>query len=136
MKNIILALFAVVIITGCTTPQRMQLSWDFYDTKSGWNFTIREKGNMEGDCADFAFTLQYEIGGNVYFIESFGSGVRGYPLFTNHAVLCKDGRCYDQYRSFSYSRLKETFGASMHNINRYEYTVFNERTGVVVKNKP
>lgn len=42
-----------------------------------------------GDCEDFAFTLQRELGGQVWAVEHDG------PI--KHAVLIKDGIVYDNF---------------------------------------
>lgn len=55
--------------------------WKIYDS-------VSEK--FSGDCEDFAFSLQNQIGGDVWyvFVE-----VNGKP--SAHAVLLKDGMVYD-----------------------------------------
>ena len=44
-----------------------------------------------GDCEDFAFTLQRQIGGDVRVFV----GLKGEFAFQKHAVLVKDGVVYD-----------------------------------------
>jgi hypothetical protein len=136
MKNIIIALFVVFVITGCTTQQRIQSSWNYERQFNRWVFTIRDKGDYFGDCGDFAFTLQYNLGeGVVYFVKDFHEIYTQYEE-GNHALLCLSDRCYDQERSFSKDRLLTQFGTSMYPMSRFSYRVDNNITGEQYFNTP
>ena len=58
---------------------------------------------FRGDCEDFAFTLQIQIGGDVWYVLL--------PDGTAHAVLVLNGKCYDNRykRPMSKSRYRGEF---------------------------
>ncbi|QDP55688.1 MAG: hypothetical protein Tp138OMZ00d2C19078241_20 [Prokaryotic dsDNA virus sp.] len=87
------ALIAIaILITGCATPQQSahrEALWNFKyvpDVENELRVYDRIDQPFEGDCEDFAFTLQRQIGGDVWYI------VRAEGA---HAALDVDGIIYD-----------------------------------------
>ena len=95
MKHLII--ISLLLLTGCasmTTEQSAQ--W-----KATANFTYESEADgkdewlafdsidqpFTGDCEDYAFTLQNEIGGDVWYVVLPGKRA--------HAVLAKNGISYD-----------------------------------------
>jgi len=92
-------------IAGCSSMQKMPHE-DIHRI-ARWNFRYKreESGKNEwiayesiyhpfqGDCEDYAFTLQKEIGGQVRYTRLPSGG---------HAVLVKDGIVYDNMKKRPY----------------------------------
>ena len=86
----------VLLLTGCNTTDhkvyRTALTnfvyeSDVEDERRIYNTVDRE---FYGDCEDFAFTLQKQIGGEVWYVK-----LDDKTKFSVHAVLVKDGVTYD-----------------------------------------
>ena len=54
-----------------------------------WHRAYDIRKHFVGDCEDFAFTLQYEIGGEVWYV------ILPRKVDNQHAVLVKDNWVYD-----------------------------------------
>ena len=131
MKNLIIVLM-VVFVTGCSSvgfqANNLRNTWTFEDA-APWNFTI-DLDSKSGNCADFAVTLQYKLGeGVLYYIENPSDHIWWFRGVDAHAVLCVDGKCYDQVSSYKYDWLVESFGDTFHPMERYTYNVYNVHTG-------
>lgn len=95
MKTLTLIL-ALLFVTGCNTTDHKVYQTaltnfvyesDVEDERRIYNTVDRE---FYGDCEDFAFTLQKQIGGEVWYVKLDDES--GYRY---HAVLVKDGITYD-----------------------------------------
>ena len=94
-------LLPLLLLAGCTSNPYTQAQWDlearwtyksdYYDE---WNYMALE-GPVEGDCEDFALTLQRTLGkGAVWVIEKESWG------YSAHAVLVIDGMFYDYFYAY------------------------------------
>lgn len=91
MKYLLLAL--IILNTGCTAIPHISV---YDEAKSNFIYVSDEADEwlvydridqpFMGDCKDFAFTLQRQIGGEV---------MKVYYKNISHAVLIKDGYVYD-----------------------------------------
>ena len=99
--KILLITIMLVLLTGCNTTEttvyktamtNFVYESDIADERRIYN-TVDE--TFYGDCEDFAFTLQKQIGGEVWYVV-----LNDRTKFSAHAVLVKDGVTYDYlYRS-------------------------------------
>lgn len=100
-----LLLILLTTVTGCATltldERAHQLAlWNFHyvaDVGDEWNVYDRIDEPFSGDCEDYAFSLQLQIGGDVWVVKL--NGRSGY-----HAVLVKDGIVYDNIYSWTHTR--------------------------------
>jgi len=93
MKN--LFIISLALLSGCTTmtPDQKamwQASANFTyvaDIADEWRIYDRIDQPFEGDCEDYALTLQKQIGGDVWYVVHNTLGA--------HAVLVKNQITYD-----------------------------------------
>jgi hypothetical protein len=107
----ILMIMGILLNVGCASIEQfnhpasvLRGQWTYNnENRIADHYYIRER-TLTGNCMDYALTLQKQIGGDIYYIP-FGEMRRIFRLENwgtdAHAVLCKDGRCYDQIRSYS-----------------------------------
>lgn len=131
MKTLIM-LVMLIFVTGCASTgfqaNNLRNQWNF-EHSAPWNFTI-DVDSKSGNCADYAVTLQYILGeGDLYYIANPSEHIWWFRGIDAHAVLCVDGRCYDQESSYSKKWLEESFGDNFHSMERYNYRIYNVHTG-------
>jgi hypothetical protein len=96
MKNPII-IIALALLSGCVSSQSYETeslykqatrSFTYeHDIANEYRIYGRIDQQFKGDCEDFAFTLQKQIGGDVYFTYLNGT--------EPHAVLSLNGKVYD-----------------------------------------
>ena len=97
-----LILILSILMSGCTSIPHFD-KWHearnnfryIEDIEGEWLVYDRIDEEFMGDCEDFAFTLQKQIGGEVWKVHVYGIW---------HAVLLKDGFVYDNIRRTPISR--------------------------------
>lgn len=90
-----LIIISLALLSGCTTmtPDQKamwQASANFVyvaDVADEWRVYDRIDQPFEGDCEDYALTLQKQIGGKVWYVNHHDRGA--------HAVLVKNNVTYD-----------------------------------------
>ena len=95
--KLLIAVIAVLLLSGCQASKDYsvcnQAKYNFiYESDKADELRLysRIDRKFKGDCEDFAFTLQKQIGGEVWKVILTEKGM--YPW---HAVLVKDGVVYD-----------------------------------------
>jgi hypothetical protein len=96
MKNLII-IIALALLSGCVSSQSYETESLYKQATRNFNYEhdianeYRIYGRIDqqfkGDCEDFAFTLQKQIGGDVHFTYLNGA--------EPHAVLSLNGKVYD-----------------------------------------
>jgi outer membrane biogenesis lipoprotein LolB len=90
-----LFIISLLALSGCTTmtpdQKAMQQASDNFvyvsDIADEWRIYDRIDQPFEGDCEDYALTLQKQIGGKVWYVNHHKRGA--------HAVLVKNNVTYD-----------------------------------------
>ena len=91
-----LILILSILMSGCSSIPHLSVYDEakqnfiyIEDEADEWLVYDRIDEPFMGDCEDFAFTLQKQIGGEVWKVHVYGIW---------HAVLLKDGFVYDNIR--------------------------------------
>jgi hypothetical protein len=113
-RSFITMLIFGVLISGCAIHSPDEIL--YYKARSNFRYEAdianeyRVYASIDspfyGDCEDFAFTLQRQIGGDVYFVMLH----KKYP----HAVLVKDGVAYDMKFKIGKDFYPGTFYSILH----------------------
>lgn len=82
-----------------------------------WHRSYDIRKHFRGDCEDFAFTLQYEIGGQVWYV------ILPRKVDNKHAVLVKDNWVYDNLHKHPVKL--ENYNGDFVGYFKYEYHTIN-----------
>ena len=116
LKSIIISIVCIIFASGCVSVSGDRDSEVFWNAKKNFHYVTDSvqygksdkwvrfpsvEKRFNGDCEDFAFTMQAQIGGDVWHVII--------PSGEHHAILLKGGVIYDNM--MPYPVLKSDYSA-------------------------